>query len=74
METQQISGFGNKNCLTRASLGWKRCGTYYKDREFYTLNDKYVRSFIRKSKHGVGCGAFNKYFESKQLDETMLTI
>ena len=56
-----------------ASLGWKCFGTYNKGREFYTFNDKYVRDFIRRSIKGR-CGAFNRYIESKQFDEIMLTI
>ena len=46
---KKMSGFGIKDCLTEASLGWKCFGTYNKDIEFYTFNDKYVRNFIRKS-------------------------
>ena len=63
MEMQNMTGFGIKDCLTEASLGWKCFGTYNKDREFYIFNDKYVRSFIRKSIKGGRCGAFNRYFE-----------
>ena len=74
MEMQKMSGFGIKDCLTEASLGWKCFGTYNKDREFYTFNDKYVRNFIRKSIEGGRCGAFNRYFESNQFDEIMSTI
>ena len=40
MEMQKMSGFGIKDCLTEASLGWKCFGTYNKDREFYTFNNK----------------------------------
>ena len=74
MEMQKMSGFGIKDCLTEASLGWKCFGTYNKDREFYTFNDKYVRNFIRKYIKGGRCGAFNRYFESNQFDEIMSTI
>ena len=49
MEMQNRSGFRFKDHLTDASLGWKNLGTYNKDREIYTLNDKYIRDFIRKS-------------------------
>ena len=63
MEMQKMSGFGIKDCLTEASLGWKCFGTYNKDREFYTFNDKYVRDFIRKSIKGGRVGAFVRYFE-----------
>ena len=45
MEMQKMCGFGIKDCLTEASLGWKCFGTYNKDREFYTFNDKYVRFY-----------------------------
>ena len=74
MEMQKMSGFGIKDCLTEASLGWKCFGRYNKDREFYTFNDKYVRNFIRKSIKGGRCGAFIRYFESNQFDEIMSTI
>ena len=74
MEMQKMSGFGIKDCLTEASLGWKCFGTYNKDREFYTFNDKYVRKFIRKSIKGGRVGAFNRYFESKQCEEILNII
>ena len=74
MEMQSMSGFGIKDCLTEAILRWKCFGTYNKDPEFYTLNDKYVRDFVRRSKKGGRCGLFKRYFESKQFDEIMLTI
>ena len=74
MEIQKMTGFGIKDCLTEASLGWKCFGTYNKDREFYTFNNKYVRDFIRKSIKGGRVGAFNRYFESKQCEEILNTI
>ena len=74
MEMQKMSGFGIKDCLTEASLGWKCFGTYNKDREFYTFNDKYVRDFIRKSIKGGRVGAFNRYFESNQFEEILNII
>ena len=74
MEMQKMTGFGIKDCLTEASLGWKCFGTYNKDRVFYTFNDKYVRDFIRKSIKGGRCGAFNRYFESKQCEEILNII
>ena len=74
MEMPKMSGFGIKDCLTEAFLGWKCFGTYNKDREFYNFNDKYVRVFLRKIIHIGRCGAFNRYFESKQFDEILLTI
>ena len=72
MEMQKMSGFGIKDCLTEASLGWKCFSTYNK--EFYTFNDKYVRDFIRKSIKGGRVGAFNRYFESNQCEELLNTI
>ena len=74
MEMQKMSGFGIKDCLTEASLGWKCFGTYNKDREFYTFNNKYVRDFIRKSIKGGRVGAFIRYFESNQCEEILNTI
>ena len=60
--------------MTEASLGWKCFGTYNKDREFFTFNDKYVRDFIRKSIKGGRVGAFNRYFESNQYEEILNII
>ena len=74
MEMQKMAGFGIKDCLTEASLGWKCFGKYNKNKEFYTFNDKYVRSFIRKSIKGGRVVALNRYFESNQFDEIMSTI
>ena len=74
MEMQKMSGFGIKDCLTEASLGWKCFGTYNKDREFYTFNDKYVRDFIRKSIKGGRVAALNRYFESNQCYEILNII
>ena len=74
MEMQKMTGSGIKDCLTEACLGWKCFGTYNKDREFYTFNDKYVCSFIRKSIKGGRCGAFNRYFESNQCENILNTI
>ena len=74
MEMQKMPGFGIKDCLTEASLGWKCFGTYNKNKEFYTFNDKYVRDFIRKSIKGGRVGAFIRYFESKQCEEILNII
>ena len=74
MEMQKMSAFGIKDCLTEASLGWKCFGTYNKDREVYTFNDKYVRNFIRKSIKGGRVSAFSRYFESNQCEEILNTI
>ena len=74
MEMQKMTGFGIKDCLTEASLGWKCFGTYNKDKQFYTFNDKYVRDFIRKSIKGGRCGAFIRYFESNQCEEILNTL
>ena len=74
MEMQKMAGFGIKDCLTEASLGWKCFGKYNKNKEFYTFNDKYVRSFIRKTIKDGRVLALNRYFESNQFDEIMSTI
>ena len=71
---QKMSGSGIKDCITEASLGWKRFGTYNKDREFYTFNDKYVRDFIRRSNKGGRCAALNRFFESNQCEEFLNTV
>ena len=74
MEMQKMAGFGIKDCLTEASLGWKCFGKYNKNKEFHTFNDKYVRSFIRKPIKGGRVVALNRYFESNQFDEIISTI
>ena len=74
MELRKMTKLGNKEFLTKASLGWKRSGLYNKDREFQTHKHKYVRDFIHKSNKGGRVCAFNRYFESTQFDETLLTI
>ena len=74
MEMQKMSGFGIKDCLTEASLGWKCFGKYNKDKEFYTFNDKYVRNFIRKSIKSGRVAALNRYFESNQCEEILNII
>ena len=74
MEMQNMSGFGIKDCLTEASLAWKSFGTYNKDREFYTLNDKYVRNFIRKSIKPRLVAAFKRLFESNQSEQIINAI
>ena len=37
IEMQKMTGFGNKDCLTEASLGWKCSGTYKKIENFIRL-------------------------------------
>ena len=74
MEMQKMSGFGIKDCLTEASLGWTCFGIYNKDRGYYTFNDKYVRDFIRKSIKGGRVAALNRYFESNQCEEILNII
>ena len=69
MEMQKLSGFGIEDCLTEASLGWKRFGTYNKDREFYTFNDKFGGNFVRKSIKGGRVAALNRYYESNQCEK-----
>ena len=74
MQMQNLSSFGTKDCLTEANSDWKCFGNYNKDREFHTINDKYFRDFLCKLIKGGKCGSFNRYFESEQFDEIMLTI
>ena len=69
-----MSCFGIEDCLTVSSLGWICFGTYNKDREFYTFNDKYVRDFIRKSIKRGRVAALNRYFQSNQREELLDTI
>ena len=73
-EMLKKSGFGIEDCLTEASLGRKCFGTYNKDREFYTFNDKYVRDSVRRSIKGGRVAALNRYFESSQCDEILNII
>ena len=69
MEKQKMSGFGIKDYLPKASLVWKCFGTYNKDRQFHTFNNKYVRDFIKGGKVAV----FNRYSESKKCKVTLIT-
>ena len=55
-----MSGFGKRDCLTEASLGWECFGRNINDVEFYTFNDKYVRDFIHKSIKGGRVAANNR--------------
>ena len=71
IETPKMSGFGIRDCLREASLGWKCFGTYNKDQEFYTFIHKFVRDFIRKSIKGGRVAALNRYFESNQCEEIL---
>ena len=73
MEMQKMRGFGIKDCLTEASLGWICFGSYNKDREFYTFNDKYVRDFVRKSTKRGKVAALNSHLESNQCEEILNT-
>ena len=63
-----MSGFGIKNCLTEASLGWRCFGKCNKNRQFYRFNDNYFRDFTRKSIKGGRVAALNRYFESNQCE------
>ena len=69
-----MTGFGMKDCLKEATLGWKCLGTYNKDREYCTFNDKYVTDFIGKSIKGDRVTAFRRYFESNQCEAILNTI
>ena len=52
-EMQKLSGFGSKDCLTEATLGWKCFGTYKKVRENYTFNDVFLEIlYVNRSKVG----------------------
>ena len=74
MKMPKLSGFGIEDCLTEASLGWKCFGTYNKDREFYTFNEKFVRNFVRKSIKGGKVAALNRYYESNQCEKKLNTF
>ena len=71
MEKQ--SGFGIKDCSTKASLGRKCFGRNNKDREFYNFNDKNIREFTRKSIKGGRVAASNRHFESNHCEEILNT-
>ena len=46
-----MSGFGIKDCLTEASLGWKCFGTYNKDENFTLLTINMLEiSYVNRSK------------------------
>ena len=60
MGVKKMSGFGIKDFLAEASLGRRCFGTYNKNREFYTFNNKYYKDFIRISIKGGRVAAFNR--------------
>ena len=67
-------GFGLKDCLREASLGWKNFGKYNKNRVPYTFNDKYVRDFIRILTRSGRVAALYRFFESNQFEKILNTI
>ena len=67
MEMQKMGGFDINDCLTEASLGRKCFGTYKKDLEFYTFNDKNDRDFIRKSIKGLRMAALKRYLNQTSV-------
>ena len=67
MEMQKMSGFGIRDCLTEASLGWICFETSNRDREFHTFNDKYVRDFIRRSIKSGREAALDRCFQIKEV-------
>ena len=71
MQMQIMTGFGIKECLAEASLGWKCFGTYSKDQDFYTFNDKYIGDFIRKSIKRGRVAALIRYSEFNLCEEIL---
>ena len=70
---QKITGFSRKDCLSAPGSGWK-CFNGLRTEEvepIYTINDKYMRLFVRRSiKDGRVC-AFNQYYKSKNSDDIL---
>ena len=62
-----MSGFGIKDCLTEASLGWKCFGTFNKDREFHTSNDKYFGVLLPELMKTGKVDAFKRFFKVKTM-------
>ena len=60
--------------MREASLEKKRFGTYNKDGDFYTFNDKFVIVFIRKSIKVGRVANFNRYFEWNQSEVILNTL
>ena len=51
MKMQKKSGFGIKDCLIEASLGWKCFGTYKKNKNFIRLTmNMYVILYVNEQK------------------------
>ena len=76
MNISSITGFGMKDCLSLASLGWKhfmssRC---VDDEPIYSYTDKYMRHFVRQAIKGGKVGAFNQLYESQISDKIFTTI
>ena len=74
--TEEITGFGMKDCSSLPGLGWKSFNSLGTEgyEPIYTYNDKYMRWFVRQSiKRGRVC-AFNRYYESKAWDDILKLI
>ena len=48
---EEITGFGRKDCLSLAGLGWKYFESLRteEDEPKYTYNDKYMSHFVSKA-------------------------
>ena len=64
--TDSFTRFGMKNILTLPSLANNYFNSLRDENyeEIYTYNDEYMRHFVRKSKKGGRCVAFNQYYKT----------
>ena len=71
MGVQELINFGMKNSLTLTSFANKYFNSLgdENDEPIYTYIDQFMRTFVRKSKKGGGCNAFNRHYESEVSDE-----
>ena len=76
MGREELSNFGMKNSLTLPSLAKKYFNSLRdeNDEPFYIYTDRFMRNFVRNSKKGGRCNAFNQRYKSEISDEVYTII
>ena len=71
---EELSGIGMKNSTTLASLANKYFNSLRNesDEPIYTYTDLFMRNFVRNSKKGDRCNAFNQHYKSEINDEFLI--
>ena len=71
MGIEKLTKFAMKNSLTLPSLADKNFDNLRdeNDETIYTYIDSFMRNFVRQSKKGGTCNAFNQHCKSEISDE-----